>query len=73
MTEPPQAPQLHAWSALVAVYQSVLHDVVQALAPNGPSTIVGHLPQPRADLVEAMSTASATLYGLSPLTRPAAR
>ena len=27
----PDDAQLHAWSALVAVYQSVLHDVVQAL------------------------------------------
>ena len=31
MTHGPDDPQLHAWSALVAVYQSVLHDVVQAL------------------------------------------
>jgi DNA-binding MarR family transcriptional regulator len=31
MTDMPEDAQLHAWSALVAVYQSVLHDVVQAL------------------------------------------
>lgn len=31
MTDVPSDPQLQAWSALVAVYQSVLHDVVQAL------------------------------------------
>ena len=31
MTQVPPDPQLQAWSALVAVYQSVLHDVVQAL------------------------------------------
>ena len=31
MTDVPDDPQLHAWSARVAVYPSVLHDVVQAL------------------------------------------
>jgi DNA-binding MarR family transcriptional regulator len=31
VTDVPDEPQPHVWSALVAVYQSVLHDVVQAL------------------------------------------
>lgn len=35
-------------------------DVVQVLQPNGPSTVVGHLPQPRADL--AAVTIGATVY-----------
>ncbi|HEY5076389.1 MAG TPA: hypothetical protein VIJ48_02690, partial [Acidimicrobiia bacterium] len=35
-------------------------DVVQVLQPNGPSIVVGHLPQPRADL--AAVTIGATVY-----------
>ena len=35
-------------------------DVVQALQPDGPSTVVGHLPQPRADL--AAVTIGSTVY-----------
>src|SRR6185437_9553087 len=38
-------------------------DVVQALEPNGPSTVVGHLPQPRADLVAVTIGANVYLVG----------
>ena len=60
----------------------VVDEALGALGGAAPMLVVGAenrkmaemlWPVPRADLVEAMSTASATLYGLSPLTRPAAR
>jgi outer membrane protein assembly factor BamB len=38
-------------------------DVVQLLEPNGPSTVVGHLPQPRADLAAATIGSTAYLVG----------
>jgi hypothetical protein len=38
-------------------------DVVQALQPNGPSTVVGHLPQPRADLAAVTIGTSVYLIG----------
>ena len=38
-------------------------DAVQSVAPTGPATIVGHLPQPRSDLAAVKIGATVYLVG----------